>query len=116
MTYSNFKHGDIVVVNLPFTDFSDIKKRPAIVVSSNKFNRRSKDVIIAKITGTEFSHGLSIGITNDDLEQGELKKESYIDLSLILTVEKKLMGKPIANVKKNISTEIKGKLSELFDI
>lgn len=116
MTYSSFEQGDVVVIKIPFTDFSGVKRRPVLVISGNKFNRRSRDLVVAKITGTKFSHNLNVEITNDNLEHGELKKESYIDLSLILTVEKKLVEKRIARVKENVVTEVKEKLLGLFDM
>ena len=116
MTYSSFEQGDIVILNLPFSDFSEIKRRPVLVISGNKFNRRSRDLIVAKITGTEFSHGFNIEISDGDLEKGELKKASYIDLTMILTVDRKLVEKRIARVKEGIMIKTKEKLSTLFDM
>lgn len=116
MTYSSFEQGDIVILNLPFSDFSEIKRRPVLVISGNKFNRRSRDLIVAKITGTEFSHGFNIEISNGDLEKGELKKVSYIDLTMILTVDRKIVEKCIARVNEGIMIKTKEKLSTLFDI
>lgn len=44
------KRGDVVLVPFPFTDLSDIKRRPALVISSDEYNRMTNDVIIAQIT------------------------------------------------------------------
>lgn len=43
--------GDVVLVPFPFTDQSDTKKRPAVIVSSNSYNANRRDLIIMAITG-----------------------------------------------------------------
>lgn len=47
-----FKRGDIVLATLPYSDLSGSKKRPALVVQSNRNNRRLDDVILAMVTST----------------------------------------------------------------
>ncbi len=47
MTYSR---GDIVLVPFPFSDQSTIKKRPAVIISSDDFNNNSFDIIILALT------------------------------------------------------------------
>jgi len=42
--------GDVVLVPFPFTDLSAVKRRPALVVSSDEYNRATGDVIIAQIS------------------------------------------------------------------
>ena len=42
----DFDFGDVVLVPIPFTDQSSIKKRPAVVVSSTTYNRDRPDIII----------------------------------------------------------------------
>src|SRR5438309_449863 len=43
---------DIVLANLPFTDLSGAKIRPALVVQCDRNNQRLDDVILAMITRT----------------------------------------------------------------
>lgn len=47
---TTFSRGQVVVVPFPFTDLSGVKRRPALVVSSEEYNQRTGDVIIAQIT------------------------------------------------------------------
>lgn len=47
MTFEPF---DIVVVPFPFTDRRGEKRRPALVVSSSRFNRTHRQSILAMIT------------------------------------------------------------------
>ena len=45
----NYKKWDIVLVPFPFTDLATIKKRPALIISPDDYNK-SMDVVIAFIT------------------------------------------------------------------
>jgi mRNA interferase MazF len=47
MTYS---FGNVLLVPFPFTDQSTIKKRPAIVVSSDRYNQQHIDLILIAVT------------------------------------------------------------------
>ena len=42
--------GDVVLVPFPFTDQRATKKRPAVVVSSEAYNARGRDVILVAVT------------------------------------------------------------------
>ena len=44
------KFGDIILVPFPFTDQASIKKRPAVVVSSEEYNSGRPDIIIMAVT------------------------------------------------------------------
>lgn len=41
------RFADVVLVPFPFTDQSGAKKRPAVVVSSDGYNRSRRDIIMA---------------------------------------------------------------------
>ncbi len=46
----NYNTGDIVLLEVIFTDISDVKKRPALIISSEAYNNSRQEVIIAAIT------------------------------------------------------------------
>lgn len=48
---TNYRRGDVILVPFDFTDGSGTKWRPAIVVSGDRYNDDSPDVLIASITG-----------------------------------------------------------------
>ena len=45
-----YSFGDVVLVPFPFTDQTSVKKRPAVIVSSNGYNANRRDLVIMAIT------------------------------------------------------------------
>ena len=106
MNFSTFERGDIVLIELPFSDYSASKTRPVLVVSSPKFNSGSRDLIVAKITGTEYKSDYVVELDKGGLSQGKLKKKSYIDAGFLFTVEKSLVERRIAKVTDAVLSEV----------
>ena len=53
MTVSNLtviNPGDVILVSYPVGEGAGVKKRPALVVSSNAFNQETGEFVIAQIT------------------------------------------------------------------
>ncbi len=44
------KRGQVVLTPFPFTDKKGAKTRPAVVISTDEYNRASTDVVLAPIT------------------------------------------------------------------
>jgi mRNA interferase MazF len=81
-----FIKGDIIVINFPFTDLSQSKRRPALVLASTN----KKDIIICQITSQKFDN-FSIPLFKDDFSEGELNKESYVRPNKLVTLDKTLV-------------------------
>ena len=47
---TTLSRGSVILVPFPFTDLSAVKRRPALVMSSDEYNRATGDVIIAQIS------------------------------------------------------------------
>ena len=48
---TTWRRVDVVLIPVGFTDQSGAKRRPAAIVSSDAYNTRSPDMVIASITG-----------------------------------------------------------------
>ena len=110
-SYSRYERGDIILLELPFIDLAGVKLRPVLVINSIEL---ADDIIVLKITGTSGNH--RIRISNEDLEEGKLKKESYIDCSSIFTVEKKLVIKKIGRLKEEALHRVMAKLRKILGL
>ena len=111
-SFLKYKQGDIVVLELPFTDLLGSKLRPVLVLNAVDLG---DDLIVAKITGSPCIHRVSI--TNSDLVSGHLKKEpSYVDCSSIFTVEKRLVVKTVGRLTDEAISRVKQELRDILDI
>ena len=41
---------DIVLIPIPFTDLESYKKRPALIISNNDYNKKNEDIVVVAIT------------------------------------------------------------------
>ena len=47
---TEYKRGDIVLVNFVFAEETGSKRRPVLILSSNRYMEESQDVIVSAIT------------------------------------------------------------------
>lgn len=108
--------GELVLVPFPFTDLSITKRRPALVVSPNDFNKRQEDLILLAVTSQipRFSHELDIALDQGDMAVGRIPKRSLIKLSKIFTVHHGLIVKRVGKVHDKKLQEVLTGLRKLF--
>ena len=88
----NLCRGDVVLVAFPFVTQNHVrrKRRPALVVQSDRYNRRRAAVIIAAITSTRAHEQLpcKVPVAKDSPEglQAGLKLDSVVDCQTLATV------------------------------
>lgn len=91
---TDYKFGDIVLVPFPFTDQTTSKKRPAIIVSSNAYNKNRPDLVIMAVTSQVHGSGYWGDVRIQDWQQAGLLKPSLIK-PILTTVEKSLIIKQL---------------------
>jgi len=95
MTYKQFV---VIVVPFPFADTSSTKRRPAVVISANEFNKNSKHVVCAMITSAKHSSWES-DVSMTDLDNTGLHNESVIRCKFF-TLDQELIIRTIGNLGK----------------
>ena len=93
-----YRRGDIVLVPFPFTDLSSTKKRPALVVSPDKFNEHAQDVVLVAIT-SQPSDSHVVSLDEHDYVDGKLPRTSFVKVSKLFTTHPTLVLKKVCAIK-----------------
>ena len=102
--------GDIVVLPFPFSDLSNFKKRPALVITTLK----SDDLILCQITSQNISDEYAVTLSNEDLVSGNLKRKSNIRPNRIFTADEKIILYKVGSLKENKLNQVIGKIIEII--
>ena len=103
----------VVILPFPFSDLQQRKARPAIIVSNNRYNRRSDDVVAVPLTSNLRPSEYSVSVTSKDMESGELVIDSNARVDRIFSVEKRIIVKRIGKVDRKTHAAIRKLLSTL---
>lgn len=94
-----FEFGDIILVPFPFTDQSQAKKRPAVVISSKAYNTERPDLIIMAVTSQIKPASIIGEVIIQAWQEAGLLKPSAIK-PVITTIEKPLVIKVMGQLKE----------------
>jgi mRNA-degrading endonuclease toxin of MazEF toxin-antitoxin module len=106
--------GSVVLVPFPFTDLSDRKRRPAMVISPEAFD--DEDLVLCAITSRlpeRFSEWeASLGA--EDMVEEKLPKRSVVKVGKLFTMHRSLIARRLGTVKEHKLEEILSKLRTFF--
>lgn len=100
--------GDVVVVPFPFSDLSNHKKRPALVISDPE----GDDILLMQITRKpgKYSHY----IDKNCFEKGHLPVQSYVKINKLFSADKSIVLCRRGTLKKVTYISIIKKLIEII--
>lgn len=101
-----FVKGDVVVIEFPFSDFKNAKRRPVLVLKVPK----GEDVIVAQITANPYESSVEIAIKEEDFNQGGLRRISYVRIDKIASIERSLIKYKAGSLKQEKFNEILDKI------
>ncbi len=103
--------GHIYFINMPYSDFTKAKGRPVLVFKSID----KSDFLILPLTSNLKRDG--IVITEDDIQDGRLKKDSVVVVPKLTAIDASLIigSKFIASLKKDSFTKVKKELCLKLD-
>jgi mRNA interferase MazF len=105
-----FVKGDVVVVPFPFSDLSEAKRRPALVIA----DLAGDDFVLCQITSRNVKDSYSIPLDEEHFEVGSLNRKSNIRPNRIFTADKKIMLYKTGHLKKEKITETVGKIIDIL--
>lgn len=82
-----FVKGDVVVTYFPYSDLSDKKKRPALVLAAFP---ESSVLLLAQITSRDKSDEFVVELDRTDFESGALRVDSFIRTNFLFTSDEEL--------------------------
>lgn len=106
---AKFVKGDVVVVPFPFSDLTQAKRRPALVVSVLE----GDDLILCQVTSQLVKDSHAISIEGRDFEEGGLKQKSNVRPNRLFTADGHIVLYRIGNLKKDKLNEIIEKIIKI---
>ncbi|NCN52052.1 type II toxin-antitoxin system PemK/MazF family toxin [archaeon] len=97
-----FVKGDIIVIEFPFSNLKVFKRRPVMILKNSK----GEDLIVNQITGSSYEDDFELKIEKKDFKRGSLKRESFIRIDKIATIERSLIKYKIGSLKNEKFNEI----------
>lgn len=101
-----FVKGDVVVVPFPFSDLTNAKRRPALVIAELTKN----DLILCLITSQFANDEYTTVIEDDDFATGSLNRVSYVKSNRVFTANEKIIAYKVGQLKPDQLAEIVTKL------
>ncbi|MDQ3458859.1 MAG: type II toxin-antitoxin system PemK/MazF family toxin [Deinococcota bacterium] len=109
---TNYKFGDIVLVPFPFTDQSTGKKRPAVVISSDRYHRQRTDLILMAVS-SQLSAKVAGDVSIAKWTEAGLIKASVFK-PILTTVERKLIIRTLGQLQDEDVKRLKEALDEIL--
>ena len=107
---ARFVKGDVVVVPFPFSDLSQAKRRPALVIAVLE----GDDLILSQIT-TQFTRDrYAISLDDKDFAAGGLKQPSNVRPNRIFTADSRIVLYQVGHLKPEKINDIINKIVEIF--
>ena len=106
--------GKVVLVPFPFTDLSQIKRRPVLVLSNRNHNGTSRDFICCGITSNLANRRNSVLLEPSGMVEGEIPVRSRIKYDKVFTLEKSLVVKELGKVSQQKRDKVRAGLISLL--
>lgn len=102
---------DIVLIDFPFSDLSETKKRPALVIKTLE----GENNILCQITTKRRNfHKYEVALSKTSCA-GDIKFDSFVYLDMIFTLHESLIHRKIGNLSDaRVTEEINRMLREIF--
>lgn len=107
---ATFIKGDVVIVPFPFSDLSQAKRRPALVVAK----LTGDDLILCQITSQLMSDSYAVALENEDFSSGGLNKNSNIRPNRLFTADQGIILYRAGQLKTEKIEEVVNKIIEIL--
>ncbi|WP_394234121.1 type II toxin-antitoxin system PemK/MazF family toxin [Niallia oryzisoli] len=110
-----YKQGEIVLIPVPFSNLTNNKQRPVLIISNDYYNNMTEDIVVVAITSQLKDLDYSVVIEPKDLDEGKLKVTSAIRADKIYTLSKDIVRKRFGQVNIRILDDVQTKVKSLIN-
>lgn len=107
---AKFVKGDVVVIPFPFSDLSQSKRRPALVIAPLEGN----DAILCQITSKTIKDSYAISIDDTDFASGSLRQPGNIRPNRLFTADSNIILYRVGSIKKEKLTQVVERVIEII--
>ncbi len=109
----SFEFGDVLVVEFPFTDGSNRKRRPAVVISGAAYNATRADFVMLAITSQLKGSEDGFDVLIDEWQAAGLKKASALK-PVLFTLEAPYVRQRLGSLGANDVRALRSLLSRII--
>lgn len=99
---ARFIKGEVVVVPFPFSNLTQTKRRPALVIAS----LAGDDVILCQITSQSKRDNYAITLMQEDFASGSLNQTSNIRPNRIFTADQSIILYSVGHLKPEVLKKV----------
>jgi mRNA interferase MazF len=107
---AEFVKGGVVVVPFPFSDLTQSKRRPALVVAVLS----GDDLVLCQITSRLISDQYTIALEAADFSSGSLRQSSNIRPNRLFTADRQIILSQVGQLKSEKLNEVIAKIIEIL--
>lgn len=107
---ARFSVGDVVLVRFPFSDLSQQKLRPALILA----DAGQGDFILCQITSQPYYDQRAIKLEQNSFTSGQLIKTSYVRPARLFTANVGIMERSVAHLKPEVREGIVREIMKLM--
>jgi mRNA interferase MazF len=107
---AKFIKGDVVVIPFPFSDLSQSKRRPALIIAPLE----GDDAILCQITSKTIQDIYAISIDDSDFDAGSLKQSGNIRPNRLFTADSHIILYRAGHIKNDKLNQVIEKLVEII--
>ena len=107
---ATFSRTSIVLVNFPFTDLSNTRLRPALVLAQ----ANAEDYILCQITSNSQIDSKALEINSTDFTQGSLRQTSFARPNKIFTGHESLITRRVGILSEEATDAIVDAVVEIL--
>jgi mRNA interferase MazF len=101
--------GDVVIIPFPYSDLSQSKRRPALVLAGVGRG----DFLLCQITSKQYDDSHALSLTESDFLSGSLRRDSFIRIGKLFTANETLLAGIAGHLK---STKLAKAIAHLIEM